>query len=146
MARPIRPLVYDVGSHVEPFDPGTRCGSCHSLYDPDDPDASQTFCPPCNQGADPSGPVDEVASQVYSGSLAFVPLTGPQLAMLMEAVGSLAGRLVDEDPDPRAYVPWANLQGYLGRFAKAVQKPPVHLGLSNNEAEAILARLLGRLQ
>lgn len=137
----------ELDAYTVSLDPGdATCATCGSLIDVLDPNGTPTSCPPCVQRSNAQPPLDEVQRQVYAGNLAFVPLTGGQLDQLMEAVGSYAGRLVDEAPDPDAYVPFANLQGYLGRFAKALEVPPSARGLSDREAQQILARVLAAFQ
>lgn len=137
----------DLDAHTVSLDPGdATCASCGSLIDVLDPQGTPTSCPPCVQRSNAQPPLDEVQRQVHAGNLAFVPLTAGQLDLLMEAVGSYAGRLVDEAPDPDAYVPFANLQGYLGRFATALEVPPSARGLSDREAREILARVLAAFQ
>jgi hypothetical protein len=118
------------------------CTGCGSAIDPQDPDGSPTSCPPCRQGSLSDAPLNEVERAVYQGGLAFVPLTATQLGQLAEAVGSHAGALIDGSPDPRAYVPFANLQSYLQRFKDAATTPPPDHPITDREAAAILQLIL----
>jgi hypothetical protein len=52
------------------------------------------------------------------GPLQFIPFTPAQLQLAIEALGSHAGRLVDEAGDPAAYVPFAELQSHLHRYTR----------------------------
>jgi hypothetical protein len=91
------------------------------------------MCPPA---------LDEAERQVYPGMIALVPLTAPQLAILIDGMGSAAGQLAD-DPlaQSDAWVPFAGAQSYLERFRAALARHDTH-PLSTAEAERILRRVL----
>jgi hypothetical protein len=58
-----------------------------------------------------------IAKAVDEGKV-LVPLTRDQLEVAIEALGSHAGRLVDEARDPDAYLPFAALQSHLHGYRR----------------------------